>query len=238
MRAPLLLLPLAFACSPAAVDAPWGDEMDSDGDGLNDALEVELGTDPDAADSDGDGFTDADEFDQGSSPTDGTDRPYLGGWTKDRDCADSVSPTGSQVGGITEDFELPDQYGDVVRLHDFCGRAVMLVGSAEWCGACRGEAPHLSDLYDQYKDRGLMIITLLGEDESGGTPGVENLETWADQYGQTFPVVADAGYGVVTRYVSGGSIGLPSITLLGPGAEVVIADGYPQTADIEAVLPD
>ncbi len=148
-----------------------------------------------------------------------------------------MEPTGSSVGSVTDDFELTDQYGDTVRLHDLCGRAVLLVGSAEWCGACRGEAPHLTELYNYYRDSGLMIITLLGEDDSGNTPGVESLEAWADQYGQTFPVVADAGYGVVTRYVTGGSIGLPSLTLLGPGAEVVIADGYPDESDIESVLP-
>ena len=233
----LALLSLTVACSAAPVDAPWGDEMDSDADGLNDALEIELGTDPDSADSDGDGFDDADEVAQGADPTDGTDRPYLGGWAKDRQCADSVSATGDSVGAVTSDFELTDQYGDTVRLYDFCGRAVMLVGSAEWCGACRGEAPHLTELYESYREEGLMVITLLGETDSGAAPGVEHLEAWSSQYGQDFPVVADPGYSVASRFVTGGSIGLPTITLLAPGAEVLIADGYPQTADIEGALP-
>ncbi len=44
------------------------DEEDSDGDGVNDGLEIELGTDPLEEDSDGDGLTDGEEIDQGSDP--------------------------------------------------------------------------------------------------------------------------------------------------------------------------
>ena len=35
-------------------------------------------------------------------------------------------------------------------------------------------------------------------------------------------------------YASGG---IPAISLLAPGAEAVIVNGYPTAADIEAVLP-
>lgn len=43
---------------------------DSDGDGLTNAEEEELGTDPKDADSDGDGIDDPDEIDLGTDPTD------------------------------------------------------------------------------------------------------------------------------------------------------------------------
>lgn len=45
-----------------------GCNPDSDGDGLTDAEEKELGLSPDSADSDGDGFDDADEINFGSDP--------------------------------------------------------------------------------------------------------------------------------------------------------------------------
>jgi len=48
---------------------------DTDGDGLSDAQEVSLGTDPNNPDSDGDGFDDGAEVGAGSDPTDGTDTP-------------------------------------------------------------------------------------------------------------------------------------------------------------------
>jgi uncharacterized membrane protein/type II secretory pathway pseudopilin PulG len=44
-------------------------EEDTDGDGLTDTQEVELGTDPENPDSDGDGLLDGDEVQRGSDPT-------------------------------------------------------------------------------------------------------------------------------------------------------------------------
>ena len=56
----LITLALVVACS--------GDSKDSDGDGLTDLEEDELGTDPESDDSDGDGLSDGDEVALGSDP--------------------------------------------------------------------------------------------------------------------------------------------------------------------------
>lgn len=45
------------------------DKADSDGDGLDDADEIDAGSDPNVADTDGDGLSDGDEVDAGSDPT-------------------------------------------------------------------------------------------------------------------------------------------------------------------------
>ena len=50
-----------------------GAALDSDGDGLSDSREKELGTDPNKADTDGDGINDGDEVKLGSSPLDAKD---------------------------------------------------------------------------------------------------------------------------------------------------------------------
>lgn len=47
------------------------DKADSDGDGLDDGEEVDLGTDPTEADSDGDGLEDGDELDASTDPLNG-----------------------------------------------------------------------------------------------------------------------------------------------------------------------
>ena len=104
---------------------------DTDGDGLDDGLEAELGTDPKAEDSDGDGYSDGDEVDANTDPTLSTDKPYKGGWPIDA-CRNDISPTGNGVGDIAPNFTLSDQYGDIVKLHDFCDKAVMLVAGAFW----------------------------------------------------------------------------------------------------------
>ena len=49
---------------------PGSGSTDSDGDGLTDDEEADLGTDPNNPDSDGDGISDGDEVDQGTDPND------------------------------------------------------------------------------------------------------------------------------------------------------------------------
>jgi minor extracellular serine protease Vpr len=49
--------------------------IDSDGDGLSDQQEYELGTDPQSADSDGDGYSDGEEVAAGSDPKDAESLP-------------------------------------------------------------------------------------------------------------------------------------------------------------------
>lgn len=53
--------------APAPTEAPPAD-VDSDGDGLTDDEEAEIGTDPTAIDSDGDGLFDGDEISRGTNP--------------------------------------------------------------------------------------------------------------------------------------------------------------------------
>jgi hypothetical protein len=106
-------------------------DVDTDGDGLSDATEAALGTDPALADSDGDGFADGDEVADHSDPVDAGDKPYLGGWAKGA-CRDSIVGQGSGVGQVAENFVLRDQNGENLHLHDFCDREVLLVSAAFW----------------------------------------------------------------------------------------------------------
>ena len=56
---------------------------------------------------------------------------YAGGWYKAL-CADEIQGTGTREGEIVPDFTQMDQYGEDLRLYDFCDRHVWLVGSAYW----------------------------------------------------------------------------------------------------------
>ncbi|MEN0061125.1 MAG: hypothetical protein AAGA48_03190 [Myxococcota bacterium] len=77
----------------------------------------------------------------------------------------------------------------------------------------------------------------MGENNGGSPPSQAELQQWVDRFGLTHPVVADPGFGVGGSFVPGGSIGLPSLSLLGPGAEVLIADGRPNSGDVISALP-
>ena len=64
-------------------------------------------------------------------PSDAGPMTYLGGWTK-ATCQNETVGTGTKQGDIAYDFQQMDQYGETLRLHDFCDRVVLLVGSAYW----------------------------------------------------------------------------------------------------------
>ena len=207
--------------------------VDSDGDGLTDDEEAAMGLDPLQADTDGDGYDDNSEIEAFTDPADATDHPYQGGYPIAA-CRHDLRPTGDAPGEVTANFALTDQHGDTVRLHDFCDREVLLVTSAMWCAPCRDEAPHLQQWYDRWREQGLMVITLLGENEGSSPPSLDDLRSWANEFGLTHPVVSDAGWGVSNRWPGAY---IPTQHLLGPGATVIVADTIVSEADIEANLP-
>ncbi len=117
-----------LGCLPSAEELG---ARDSDGDGLTDREEAEAGTDPMSEDTDWDGFSDAEELAENTDPTDANDMPYAGGWAIGA-CRNDVDSTGVGVGDISENFRLEDQHGEMVELHDFCNRLVLLKAAAEW----------------------------------------------------------------------------------------------------------
>jgi hypothetical protein len=60
---------------PAALTTTSAPDQDTDGDGLSDAQEQQLGTNPNKLDTDGDGYSDNDENAQGSDPLDASSTP-------------------------------------------------------------------------------------------------------------------------------------------------------------------
>ncbi len=106
--------------------------QDADGDGLLDPDEIALGSDPANPDTDDDGYDDGEEAKQNTSPADPDDKPYATGWPIDACRNDITSGFGTENGDIAEGFALPDQYGQTVRLHDFCNQVVYLVFAAFW----------------------------------------------------------------------------------------------------------
>lgn len=115
---------------------------DTDGDGLLDGAEVDVGSDPLLVDTDEDGYTDRDEVYEGTDPTDAASGIYAGGWpyVYDKSVIEPNASTFREIGERFLRLQLVDQNGEMVDLYDFYneeGIPIVIDISAEWCPPCR-----------------------------------------------------------------------------------------------------
>ena len=139
MKNTLLLFTLACLTSCSGTDKPedssaaldeCDDSIDTDGDGLSDCNEAQLGTDPSEIDTDGDGVTDFVESDCSSDPLDADDACYACGWQKND--PGTLSETGTEVGDTIGNLQMVDQCGETTSLWDFYGEYHVLFMTAAW----------------------------------------------------------------------------------------------------------
>lgn len=92
------------------------------------------------------------------------------------------------------DFKLEDLNGKEIKLSDFKGKKVFLNFWASWCGPCKAEMPHMQQLYEETKDKDIVILAVnVGEDKAKVKSFIEK-----NQY--TFPVVLDVKQEVASQY--------------------------------------
>lgn len=77
------------------------------------------------------------------------------------------APPPMEVGHPAPDFTLTDLEGNTVTLSDFRGKVVFINFWASWCPPCRAEMPEIEAVYQEYKDKGVVFISVnIQEDES------------------------------------------------------------------------
>ncbi len=89
---------------------------------------------------------------------------------------------------VAPDFTLEDLNGDLFTLSDHLGEGPVLISFwATWCKPCKDELPHLQDLFEEYSDRGLTLITI-----SADSPKTQaKVRPYVRSKGYTFPVLLD-----------------------------------------------
>ncbi|MGM5469427.1 peroxiredoxin family protein [Flavobacteriaceae bacterium LMO-SS05] len=84
------------------------------------------------------------------------------------------------------DFTLVSLNNDTINLNSFKGKYVVLHIAATWCPFCNAEAPHLENLYQDYKDHNVVVLLM---DVKESRQLVQ--EKLMDKYELSFPIVLD-----------------------------------------------
>jgi peroxiredoxin len=101
-----------------------------------------------------------------------------------------------QQGFFAPDFELQTTEGEMVKLSDLRGQAVLVNLWATWCPPCRAEMPVMDKIYNEYKDQGLVVLAVNMTYQDTAS----NIAPFIDEYGLTFPVLLDETDSVGSTY--------------------------------------
>lgn len=70
------------------------------------------------------------------------------------------APVGLDIGDVAPEFALADNAGKIHKLSDFLGKVVILEFWRSTCPHCQQAMPHLQELFDRYKDNGLVVVLI------------------------------------------------------------------------------
>jgi len=118
---------------------------------------------------------------------------------------DGKSPTapveGIQVGNLAPDFQLQGLDGQTVSLGNLRGEPVLINFWATWCPPCRVEMPYIQEIYEEWTDKGLVLLAInIGESSS-------TVRDFIQSQNLSFTVLLDTKKDVAQRY---GVSGIPT----------------------------
>ncbi len=110
-------------------------------------------------------------------------------------------------------FQLPNLEGEMRRLADFRGKIVIVNFWATWCPPCRFEIPSMQRVWNQLKDKGVMMLAVhVGGDD-------DKIWTFATDFNVEFPILIDKTSSVSRAW---GTIGLPTTFIVDPEGRMAL----------------
>ena len=96
-----------------------------------------------------------------------------------------------QQSGSAHDYSFAAIDGETLNLSDYRGKVVLVVNTASFCGYTP-QYEGLQTLWEQYKDKGLVVLGVPSNDFGGQEPKSEGeiLDFCQGKYGVSFPLTA------------------------------------------------
>jgi len=105
------------------------------------------------------------------------------------------------------DFTVTQVNGETFSLSSHNGKVVMLNIWATWCAPCAEEMPDFVDLYEKYKEQGLVVLGV-----SIDKQGESVVKPFMEKFNVSYPVVIDRGT-ILDKY--GPTMGIPTTYIIG-----------------------
>ncbi len=146
-------------------------------------------------------------------------------------CAPDDLPSPPQVGDSAPAFQAMSLDGErTVSLADYAGQTILVNLWATWCPPCRAETPYLQFVYEENKDRGLMIVGVSIDSPSA----LDSVKDFLEEMGVTYDILLDPNTVSMDAFLP---LGYPASYLI-DGEGVVrftklgqIAEGDPEFLD-------
>lgn len=98
------------------------------------------------------------------------------------------------TGGPAPDFTIITYDDQEITLADLRGQVVVVNFWASWCGPCRVEAPELQNLWERYRDQGVVMIGIAYTDTDS------KAKAFIEEFSITYPNAPDIGTRISDRY--------------------------------------